>query len=31
MFQQARKAADEMTQLAQDAGLYDEEPPGQAP
>ena len=26
MFQQARKAADEMAQLAQDAGLYDREP-----
>ena len=26
MFQQARKAADEMTQLSRDAGLYDREP-----
>lgn len=30
MFQQARKAADEMVQLAQDAGLYDEELPRKA-
>jgi excisionase family DNA binding protein len=29
MFQQARRAADEMTQLSQDAGLY-EEPPRKA-
>ncbi len=26
MFHQARQAADEMSQLAQDAGLYDQEP-----
>ena len=26
MFQQARKAADEMAQLSQDSGLYDQEP-----
>jgi excisionase family DNA binding protein len=26
MFQQARKAADEMAQLSQDAGLYEQEP-----
>jgi excisionase family DNA binding protein len=30
MFQQARRAADEMVQLSQDAGLYDE-PPRKAP
>src|SRR5262249_5134765 len=30
MFQQARKAADELTQLAQGAGLYEEQPPGKA-
>jgi hypothetical protein len=30
MFQQARKAADEITQLSQDAGLYEEEPPRKA-
>jgi excisionase family DNA binding protein len=27
MFQQARRAADEMTQLSQDAGLYEEDHP----
>lgn len=31
MFQQARKAADEMAQLSQDAGLYDLTPPREAP
>ena len=31
MFQQARKAADEMTQLAQEAGLYDEYTARKAP
>jgi excisionase family DNA binding protein len=31
MFQQARKAADEMTQLSQEASLYDEEPPNKGP
>jgi excisionase family DNA binding protein len=30
MFQQARKAADEMAQLSQDSGLYDQEPRGKA-
>jgi excisionase family DNA binding protein len=30
MFHQARNAADEITQLAQDAGLYDEKPPRKA-
>jgi excisionase family DNA binding protein len=30
MFQQARKAADEMAQLSQDAGLYEQEPPRKA-
>lgn len=31
MFQQARKAADEMAQLSQDAGFDHEEPPRKAP
>jgi excisionase family DNA binding protein len=31
MFQRARRAADEMAQLSQDAGLYDEGPPKKAP
>ncbi len=31
MFHQARKAADELARLSQDAGLYEEEPPRQAP
>jgi excisionase family DNA binding protein len=31
MFHRARKAADEMAQLSQDAGLYEQEPPGKAP
>src|SRR5581483_901678 len=30
MFQQARKAADEMARLSQEAGLYEEEPPRKA-
>jgi len=30
MFQQARRAADEMTQMSQEMGLYDEEPPRKA-
>ncbi len=30
MFQQARKAADEMAQLSQEAGLYEQEPPRKA-
>jgi excisionase family DNA binding protein len=30
MFQRASKAADEMAQLAQDAGLYEQEPPRKA-
>ena len=30
MFQQARRAADELAQLAQDADLYDEEHPRKA-
>jgi excisionase family DNA binding protein len=30
MFQRARRAADEMAQLAQGAGLYEEEPPRKA-
>jgi excisionase family DNA binding protein len=30
MFQQARKAADDMAQLSQDAGLYEQEPPRKA-
>jgi excisionase family DNA binding protein len=31
MFQQARKAADEMTRLSQEAGLYEEDSPAEGP
>lgn len=31
MFQRARRAADEMAHLAQQAGLYDEAPPRKEP